>query len=410
MGHGWMKKHRAVLLLCISLAAGGIWTAGEEMVPSFYRDSVMAMRIRNQAGEDADSDQAVKSGEDVDSGREDAGEGRDDTGTVGNDEGVSEEKDYIKWVEFDVTCEAMKRAYQYDLDTYGEDVHLNWVELLAVLGAKYGGDFSRYEEGDMEEIAKVLVSGEKTLQELTADMKYYQYYREAYGAVLDGMVGAYEVESLDKEKKSESKWKKVYGLKGFHPIAKTFPYSDYDDFGVSRTYGYRRNHLGHDMMGQVGTPVIAVESGYVAELGWNQYGGWRVGINSFDGKRYYYYAHLRQDRPYAQGLEKGAVVQAGDVIGYIGRTGYSKEENVNNIDEYHLHFGLQLIFDESQRDGNNEIWVSCYELVRFLYQHQSEVERDDGTKEWTRVGQMKDPEAVRYQKEHREDDGKDGGK
>ena len=91
MGHGWMKKHRAVLLLCISLAAGGIWTAGEEMVPSFYRDSVMAMRIRNQAGEDADSDQAVKSGEDVDSGREDAGEGRDDTGTVGNDEGVSEE-------------------------------------------------------------------------------------------------------------------------------------------------------------------------------------------------------------------------------------------------------------------------------------------------------------------------------
>ncbi len=71
-----MKKHRAVLLLCISLAAGGIWTAGEEMVPSFYRDSVMAMRIRNQAGEDADSDQAVKSGEDVDSGREDAGEGR----------------------------------------------------------------------------------------------------------------------------------------------------------------------------------------------------------------------------------------------------------------------------------------------------------------------------------------------
>ena len=28
----------------------------------------------------------------------------------------------------------------------------------------------------------------------------------------------------------------------------------------------------------------------------------------------------------------------------------------------------------------------------------------------TMVGQMKDPEAVRYQKEHREDDGKDGGK
>ena len=46
--------------------------------------------------------------------------------------------------------------------------------------------------------------------------------------------------------------------------------------------------MGHDMMGQVGTPVIAVESGYASALGWNQYGGWRIGISSFDGRRYYY--------------------------------------------------------------------------------------------------------------------------
>ena len=189
------------------------------------------------------------------------------------------------------------------------------------------------------------------------------------------------------------KWKHTYGLKAFHPIAKSFPYSDYDDFGVSRSYGYRRNHLGHDMMGQVGTPVIAVESGYVAELGWNQYGGWRIGINSFDGRRYYYYAHLRQNRPYAENLEKGDIVQAGDVIGYMGRTGYSATENVNNIDTYHLHFGLQLIFDESQREGHNQIWVSGYELVNFLYQHQSEVKRNDETKEWTRIYRIQDPAA-----------------
>lgn len=54
----------------------------------------------------------------------------------------------------------------------------------------------------------------------------------------------------------------------------------------------------------------------VEALGWNQYGGWRVGIRSFDGKRYYYYAHLRQNYPYAEGLEEGSVVTAGDVIGY----------------------------------------------------------------------------------------------
>lgn len=294
-------------------------------------------------------------------------------------------EEYIKWVEFNVTCESMKQAYQYDLNTYDKKVHLNWVSLLAYLGAKYGGDFSKYKAQDMDEIAEILMNVEKTEEQLSEEMTYYDYYREAYGAVLDGMVGEYETED------ENGKWKKVYGLKAFHPIAKGFPYSDYDDFGVSRTYGYKRNHLGHDMMGQVGTPIIAVESGYVAELGWNQYGGWRIGINSFDGKRYYYYAHLRQNRPYAEGLEKGDIVQAGDVIGYLGRTGYSTEENVNNIDEYHLHFGLQLIFDESQREGNNEIWVSGYELVRFLYQHQSEVQRNDETKEWTRMYKIKDP-------------------
>ena len=296
---------------------------------------------------------------------------------------------YIKWVEFDVTCDAMKKAYQYDIDTHENEVHLSWVTLLSYLGAKYGGDFSRYKAADMDEIARRLASGEKNEELLQQEMQYYPYYREAYGAVLDGMVGEYATEVPVEDGKIE--WRNVYGLKAFHPIAKGFPYSDYDDFGVSRSYGYRRNHLGHDMMGQVGTPVIAVASGYVAELGWNQYGGWRVGVNSFDGRRYYYYAHLRQNRPYAEGLKKGDIVQAGDVIGYMGRTGYSKKENVNNIDTYHLHFGLQLIFDESQREGNNEIWVNGYELVRFLYQNQSEVERDDETKEWTRMYKMKDP-------------------
>lgn len=303
------------------------------------------------------------------------------------------ERKYIKWVEFRVTKEALQKAYEYDVSTHGTDCPLNWVELLAYLGAKYGGDFSSYKASDMEDFVQKLQKEETTLQELTKDMKYYPYYREAYGAILDGLVGEYEISDGAGEK---SKWTKQYGLKGFHPIAKGFPYSDFDDFGVSRSYGYKRNHLGHDMMGQVGTPVIAVESGYVHTLGWNRYGGWRIGVSSFDGKRYYYYAHLRQNFPYAKWLKEGCVVQAGDVIGYMGRTGYSDKENVNNIDEYHLHFGLQLIFDESQREGNNEIWIDVYPLVRFLYQNQSETVRNDVTKEWSRVKQIKDPAAEAY--------------
>lgn len=297
------------------------------------------------------------------------------------------EKDFIKWVDFNVTAEAMQEAYAYDVNTWNQKIHLNWIDLLAVLGAKYGGDFKQYKSSDLSEVAEKFLENEAAAERYTKELKYFSYYREAYGAVLEGMVGEYKQRCGEND---ELEWKICYGLKAFHPIAKGFPYSHYDDFGASRSYGYERAHLGHDMLGQVGTPIIAVESGTVTALGWNQYGGWRIGIESFDGIRYYYYAHLRQDRPYAEGLKEGDLVQAGDVIGYMGRTGYSATENVNNIEEYHLHFGMQLIFDESQRDGNGEIWISCYELTKFLYQNQSQVQRNDETKEWSRVYQTED--------------------
>ena len=311
--------------------------------------------------------------------------------------------DFIKWVDFNVTSEALDQAFRYDVDTCQATVHLNWVDLLAYLGTRYGGDFSRYKKSDMKKVAEQLINGDTTIEELTKDMKYYDYYRQAYGAVLDGMVGTFQAEipadeapeqstheTSDSQTTPNTVWVTKYGLKAFFPLAKSFPYSDFDDFGVSRSYGFKRRHLGHDMMGQVGTPIIAVESGYVEALGWNQYGGWRIGIRSFDKKRYYYYAHLRKNYPFQSNLKEGSIVQAGDVIGYMGRTGYSSKENTNNIEESHLHFGLELVFDESQKESDHEIWINCYELVKFLRKNQCETVKVDGTKEWTRVYQTKD--------------------
>lgn len=321
----------------------------------------------------------------------------------------SNAKKYIKWVDFGVTAEAMKKAFRYDVDTCQAEIHLNWIDLLSYLGAKYGGDFSKYKNQDMDALAKRLLDGEK-IEDITKDMKYFSFYKEAYTAVLGGMVGVYDIEIPAAEAPSfalpqqaagstqadlpDKVWVTKYGLKAFSPIAKNYPYSDFDDFGVARSYGFKRQHLGHDMMGQVGTPVIAVESGYVEAIGWNQYGGWRLGIRSFDKKRYYYYAHLRKNYPYHKDLKEGSIVQAGDVIGYLGRTGYSRSENTNNINDPHLHFGLQLIFDESQKEGNNEIWVNCYELTKFLAMNRSEALKNQETKEYNRVYQIKDPAAV----------------
>ena len=43
-----------------------------------------------------------------------------------------------------------------------------------------------------------------------------------------------------------------------------------------------------------------------------------------------------------------------------------------------------MIFDESQKDSNNEIWINLYPLTQLLQKHTSEVVRDSETKEYRR--------------------------
>lgn len=311
--------------------------------------------------------------------------------------------DYIHYVEFNPTYEALCWAYELDVKSHEKqdtkaaeksdntEKTVSWIDLLAYAAAKNGGEFGNNALSCVDEAAESLESG-TSLEELTEGMEYFNYYEKAYTAVLGGMVGTFQEETEDGSMKEQ------YGLMAYSPIAEGFDYSSGDDFGSARSYGYNRPHLGHDMMGLIGTPIIAVESGYVEALGWNQYGGWRIGIRSFDRQRYYYYAHLRQDRPYAEGLKEGDIVTAGDVIGYMGHTGYSKKENVNNIEVVHLHFGMELVFDESQKESDNEIWINCYPLTEFLKKHRSAVTRDEKTKEWSRTTKICIPE-VEKQKE-----------
>lgn len=282
--------------------------------------------------------------------------------------------DYIKWIDFDVTSAALRDALAADVAAHEAGGTLDWVEVLAWLASRNGGNFSGYKKADLEKLLALVADGSGVASHVKNE-KLYNYYREAYGAVLGGMVGEYTEWKRGEDGTLTSEAK--YGLRVFSPIARGYSFSHYDDFGASRSYGYRRSHLGHDLMGSVGVPVIAVESGYVEAAGWNQYGGWRVGIRSFDGKRYYYYAHLRRNHPFND-IYEGKIVHAGEVIGYLGMTGYSAKENVNNIDTPHLHYGLQIIFDPSQKDGTNQIWIDMYALTEFLGQNRSATYAADG--------------------------------
>lgn len=288
---------------------------------------------------------------------------------------------FIKWVDFNANYEILKKVYQLDVKYHNTDVDFDFIEVLAYLAAKNGNSFNfQRDQKTLAELVKKLENKETTVSEIYGDNKYYKYYLEAYTAIFKEFIGEYTAED----------GRTGYGLKAYSPVGKGFWFSDYDDFGNKRSYGFKRRHLGHDLMGSVGAPIIAIEGGTVTELGWNRYGGWRIGIRSFDTKRYYYYAHLRKDRPFAAGIKKGDKVEAGQVIGYLGMTGYSSKENVNMKNtKPHLHLGLQLIFDESQVKGSSEIWIDMYAITRFLALNKAEVKKDAETKEYKSINLKK---------------------
>lgn len=301
-----------------------------------------------------------------------------------------EQKEYIKWVDFNVPLEVLEKTASLDIKSHNneEKVKFNWIELISYLATKYGGNFKSFKQSDLDNLVQKLKNGE-SIENIISNKKLYSYYIEAYTAILDEFIGEYEIEV---DNNGQKVFQKKYGVKAFLPVAKNYNFSHYDDFGNSRSYGYKRVHLGNDLMGSIGTPIIAVESGTVEAIGWNQYGGWRIGIRSFDKKRYYYYAHLRKDHPYAKDLKEGNAVNAGDVIGYLGMTGYSTKENVNNINVPHLHFGMQLIFDETQKEGTNQIWIDVYSIINFLKKNRSEVYRAyEDTKDYQRKYNIIDP-------------------
>jgi murein DD-endopeptidase MepM/ murein hydrolase activator NlpD len=103
-----------------------------------------------------------------------------------------------------------------------------------------------------------------------------------------------------------------FGMR-FHPIKKT-----------------QRLHAGVDWAAPTGTPIRAAFSGKVS------YRAVRGGYGNFielthKGGTTSRYAHMHE---YADGVELGSVVQAGDLIGYVGTTGLSTGP--------HLHFEIRL--------------------------------------------------------------------
>ena len=102
-----------------------------------------------------------------------------------------------------------------------------------------------FKDKDLENLLNSLREG-KTMNELTANMKLYNYFFQSYDAIFHEYIGEYEIATADEQ--GNKKYVKKYGLKAFSPIAKNYYFSHYKDFGSARSYGYRRVHLGNDLL------------------------------------------------------------------------------------------------------------------------------------------------------------------
>lgn len=141
--------------------------------------------------------------------------------------------------------------------------------------------------------------------------------------------------------------------KRVHPIPRGYNASVVNNYGHARSFGGLRAHEGVDIFAHYGTPVVSTAYGIVEIKGWNRLGGYRIGIRDIYNT-YEFYAHLQG---YAKGIEEGTIVEPGQVIGYVGSTGYGKEGTSGKFPP-HLHFGLYKF------DGKREWSFSPYPYLR----------------------------------------------
>ena len=100
------------------------------------------------------------------------------------------------------------------------------------------------------------------------------------------------------------------------------PFGDRD----APTAGASTNHKGIDLAAPQGTPIYASRGGTVTIAKWSNSAGYYVSINHADGYSSVY-MHMTN---YV--VSKGQYVSQGQLIGYVGSTGYSTGP--------HLHFGI----------------------------------------------------------------------
>ena len=111
------------------------------------------------------------------------------------------------------------------------------------------------------------------------------------------------------------------------PVLGVAPRAIYDSWHAPRGGG--RKHEGIDIFARRGTPVVSPVAGIVTSVGHDRLGGNIVRVMG-PGRQVHYFAHLDRVAP----IRRWDLVNAGDVLGYVGNTGNARGGSP------HLHYGI----------------------------------------------------------------------
>ena len=132
-------------------------------------------------------------------------------------------------------------------------------------------------------------------------------------------------------------------------------------WGDPRTYGGDRLHEGTDICDKENMrgsyPIVSMTDGVIEHIGWLEQGGYRIGVRAPHGA-YIYYAHLAS---YAKEFTVGERVSAGQILGMMGDTGYSKVEGTTGNFVVHLHLGIY-----TRTDHYAELSINPYYFLKYL--------------------------------------------
>lgn len=192
-------------------------------------------------------------------------------------------------------------------------------------------------EGEQEAVQILLDAKQEEMEKLEADSKAYAEKQkelekdlEALDALIEKLTQQYNEEQLKKAnaKATQSSLFAKALLLWPCPSCRTIS----SHFSASRldpvTGSYYAAHKGTDIAAPTGTPVVAAAAGLVTAAGYSASMGNYVVISHGDGitTRYYHNSRLA--------VSAGQSVTAGQVISYVGSTGWSTGP--------HLHFEVRI--------------------------------------------------------------------